>query len=182
RNSDLVMYDRATETWWQQFTGEAIIGERAGDVLKMLPVRVVSLNEFRRENADGKVLLPALASRPYGSNPYEGYDGRGAPYPFFTGKMPESINPMARVVVVRDGGKVMAVSLAMVREKGKVMLDDIEIGWTSGVNSALDTRQISKGRDVGAVRVTRKGEDLVHDITFAFAFHAFHPQTPITVN
>jgi hypothetical protein len=182
RNSDLVMYDRATETWWQQFTGEAIIGERAGDVLKMLPVRVVSLDEFRRENADGKLLLPALASRPYGSNPYEGYDGRGAPYPFFTGKMPESINPMARVVVVRDGGKVMAVSLAMVREKGKVMLDDIEIGWTSGVNSALDTRQISKGRDVGAVRVTRQGEDLVHDITFAFAFHAFHPHTPITVN
>jgi hypothetical protein len=182
RNSDLVMYDRATESWWQQFTGEAIIGSQTGAALKMLPVRVVSFDEFRRESGEGKVLMPELASRPYGNNPYDGYDGRSAPYPFFTGKMPEGINPMARVIVVRDAGKVMAVSLAMVREKGSVSLDDIEISWSKGVNSALDTRQISKGRDVGAVRVRKGGDDMVHDITFAFAFHAFHPDIDIIAN
>jgi hypothetical protein len=30
RNSDLVMYDRQTESWWQQFLGEAIVGELTG--------------------------------------------------------------------------------------------------------------------------------------------------------
>lgn len=30
RNSDLVMYDRQTESWWQQFTGDAIVGELTG--------------------------------------------------------------------------------------------------------------------------------------------------------
>jgi hypothetical protein len=182
RNSDLVMYDRATESWWQQFTGEAIVGSQTGETLKMLPVRVVSFKAFRNETPEGKVLMPELANRAYGLNPYDGYDTRSAPYPFFTGKMPENINPMARVVVVRDGGKLIAVSLAMVREKGGVNIGDISVSWRDGVNSALDTRQISQGRDVGAVRVTKDGVDLVHDITFAFAFHAFHPEIEIVAN
>ena len=37
RNSDLVMYDRQTESWWQQFTGEAIVGALTGTQLKLLP-------------------------------------------------------------------------------------------------------------------------------------------------
>ena len=179
RNSDLVMYDRKTETWWQQFTGEAIIGERTGDILKMIPVRVVSFESFRSENPDGKVIQPDLANRPYGVNPYDGYDRRNRPYPFFTGKMPEGINPMARVIVIRDGKSVAAVSLAMVREKKSVDLDGVTVSWSAGVNSALDTRRIADGRDVGAVRVQKGGKDMVHDITFAFAFHAFHPDIAI---
>ena len=178
RNSDLVMYDRKTETWWQQFTGEAIIGERTGDVLKMIPARVVSFDSFKAEAPDGKVVMPG-ASRPYGVNPYAGYDSRNRPYPFFTGEMPEGINPMARVIVIRDGTKVTAVSLAMVRDKQSVDLDGVTVSWTKGVNSALDRERISEGRDVGAVRVQKDGKDMVHDITFAFAFHAFHPDIAI---
>ena len=39
RNSDLVMYDRQTESWWQQFLGEAIVGELLGKRLAVLPAR-----------------------------------------------------------------------------------------------------------------------------------------------
>ncbi len=39
RNSDLVIYDRQTESWWQQFLGLAIIGEMTGKMLKMFPAR-----------------------------------------------------------------------------------------------------------------------------------------------
>lgn len=182
RNSDLVMYDRATESWWQQFTGEAIVGARTGDVLKMLPVRVVSFDALKRESGDAKILQPALASRPYGANPYEYYDSRAVPYPLFTGKLPKDINPMARVVVVRDGVDIHAVTLAMLREKGRIDLGGIDVAWTEGVNSALDAGAIAGGRDVGAVRVTKDGRDLVHDITFVFAFHAFHPDIAILTN
>ena len=178
RNSDLVMYDRKTETWWQQFTGEAIIGERTGDILKMIPVRVVSFENFKAEVPEGKVVQPA-ALRQYGMNPYAGYDSRSRPYPFFTGKMPEGINPMARVIVIRDGKKVTAVSLAMVRDKTSIDVDGVTVTWTKGVNSALDSQAIAEGRDVGAVRVQKDGKDMVHDITFAFAFHAFHPDIAI---
>ncbi|MEE2970884.1 MAG: DUF3179 domain-containing (seleno)protein [Pseudomonadota bacterium] len=47
RKSDLVMYDRQTESWWQQFIGEGIVGEMTGKRLKMLPARVESLANFR---------------------------------------------------------------------------------------------------------------------------------------
>jgi hypothetical protein len=89
--------------------------------------------------------------------------------------MPKGIEPMARVVAV-DGE---AWSFALLREKGTIASGDLEISWQSGQNSALDAGVISSGRDVGNVIVRRRvgGEykDVVHDITFAFVFHAFHP-------
>lgn len=56
RNSDLVMYDRQTESWWQQFGGEALVGELTGEELEQLPSRVVAWEAFRREHPEGKVL------------------------------------------------------------------------------------------------------------------------------
>ena len=61
---------------------------------------------------------------------------------------------------------------------------DLVITWESGQNSALDSRRIAKGKDVGNVVVQRAGgdgslEDVPYDIAFAFAFHAFHPEAPI---
>lgn len=58
RNSDLVMYDRQTESWWQQFTGEGIVGKHMGENLKMLPSRVESFARFRKRYPTGKVLIP----------------------------------------------------------------------------------------------------------------------------
>ena len=185
RNSDLVMYDRKTQSWWQQFTGEAIVGSETGNELEMLPSRVVAFGDFAAEAPNGKVLVPNNPSlRAYGRNPYRGYDSRPMPYPFFTGEMPKGIAPMIRVVVIKDRGNPKAVSLVTLREKGEMSVGDVTLRWTPGVNSALDSRRIAKGRDVGAVRVVRKGADgkevdVVHDITFAFAFHAFHPDAQI---
>lgn len=59
RKSDLVMYDRQSESWWQQFTGEAIVGKHTGRSLKMIPSRVVAYSDFRKRHPDGEVLVPA---------------------------------------------------------------------------------------------------------------------------
>lgn len=58
RHSDLVMYDRQTESWWQQYTGTAIVGQLAGLELKMLPVRVEAFERFVRQHPEGRVLVP----------------------------------------------------------------------------------------------------------------------------
>lgn len=185
RHSDLVMYDRTTESWWQQFTGEAIVGERTGDKLEMVPAQVVAFGAFRAEAPEGKVLVPNDPDlRAYGRNPYVRYDSRSLPYPFFKGEMPEGINPMERVVVVHDGDPPTAISLAHLRERREVKLQDVTVRWQPGVSSALDSAEIAKGRDVGSVRATRtlpdgSHQDVVHDTTFAFAFHAFHPEAEI---
>ena len=65
RNSDLVMYDRQTESWWQQFTGEGIVGVHTGTVLKRLPSRVESFARYReRAGAAALVLVPENEGAP----------------------------------------------------------------------------------------------------------------------
>ena len=56
RNSDLIMWDRQTESWWQQLTGEAIVGELTGKVLTFLPAPIVSWEDFKAANTGSKVL------------------------------------------------------------------------------------------------------------------------------
>jgi hypothetical protein len=59
RNSDLVMYDRQTESWWQQFTGEAIAGAMTGRHLRLIPSRLESFDRFRHRFPRGQVLIPS---------------------------------------------------------------------------------------------------------------------------
>ncbi len=176
RNSDLVMYDRQTESWWQQFLGEAIVGEMTGESLTMIPSRVESFARYRERFPEGQVLVPNNANiRDYGTNPYVGYDIRSRPYPLFIGDLPGDIDPMVRVVAVEGE----AWSLPLLREKGTITSGDLVLGWEEGLNSALHTSVIAKGRDVGNVVVQRRRgavlDDVVHDVTFAFVFHAFFP-------
>tara|TARA_B100000315_G_scaffold5844_1_gene5856 strand:- start:850 stop:1917 length:1068 start_codon:yes stop_codon:yes gene_type:complete len=179
RRSDMVMYDRQTESWWQQFLGEAIIGELTGAELTMLPSRVESFARFRQRakqaGKEGRVLVPGNPDlRSYGRNPYAGYDS-GRPF-LYAGKMPDGIAPLARVVVV---GKE-AWSLDLLRKRGAFDAGDLVFTWTPGQNSALDNARIARGRDVGNVTVQRRTgeglEDVVYDVNFAFAFTAFHPK------
>jgi len=181
RHSDLVMYDRLTESWWQQFTGEAIAGEMAGQTLEMIPSRVVSFAEIRAEDTDMGVLVANNPrERPYGDNPYVDYDTAERPF-LFRGDMPDTVAPMMRVIAVKAAdGAPLAVSMAHLRETGALEIEGLDFEWVPGMGSALDAGQISNGRDVGSVRVRNAdGEDVVHDVTFAFAFHAFHPDAPI---
>lgn len=176
RHSDLVMYDRSTESWWQQFTGEAIVGAYTGTYLEMLPARMESWQRFTARFPDGMVLSPrGVALSSYGYNPYSGYDTTDVPF-LYRGELPENIPAMARVVAVGQE----AWSLELLSRKGTIETDDYVIRWTAGQNSALDTADIREGRDVGNVIVQRKTAsglvDAVHDVTFAFVFHAFHPE------
>jgi hypothetical protein len=181
RKSDLVMWDRQTESWWQQFLGEAIVGEMTGKRLKFLPSRVESFARFKARHPKGKVLVPNNPyMRRYGANPYAGYDTLERPF-LYRGAMPKNIAPLARVVSI---GK-QAWALDLVRKKKRIEHGDYVITWEAGQNSALDSAVIAKGRDVGNVVVQKKTAkgliDAVHGIDFAFAFHAFHPDGVIHV-
>ena len=175
RNSDLVMYDRQTESWWQLFLGEGIVGEMTGKRLKMLPSRVEPFATFKTRFPDAEVQVPSSAGmRAYGANPYRYYDSAEVPF-LYRGDMPKGIKPMVRVVVVAGE----AWSLPLLRAKGTIATGDLTLSWRAGMNSALDSSAIRDGRDVGSVAVQRRAgsglEDVVHDVTFAFVFNAFHP-------
>ncbi|MGI9402587.1 MAG: DUF3179 domain-containing protein [Rhizobiaceae bacterium] len=182
RNSDLIMYDRQTETWWQQFSGKAIVGELTGAKLKMLPSTTVSWATFKKKYPEGKVLIPNNPEfRQYGRNPYAYYDTANRPF-LYSGSMPKGIEPMARVIIVEDKDVEFVVTMDAVREAGTFEKDGVVINWTEGMASALDSSSIADGRDIGQITVTRKsdGTALVHHVTFAFVAHAFHEDIEIT--
>ncbi len=172
RNSDMIMYDRQSESWWQQAIGEAIVGARTGDRLKRIVSWMESWDSFRSRNPDGLVMDQPRLARPYGRNPYVGYDG--APRPFlYSGKNPPfGVPPLMRVVAV---GK-RAWPMDRLRREGEIREAGLVITWTAGQASALDSASIARGRDVGMIRVRDgQGRDVLHDVMFAFAFDAFNP-------
>jgi hypothetical protein len=176
RNSDMIMYDRQTFSWWQQFTGTGIVGTEMGTELKILPARLESWALFSARHPDGEVLVPHdVGQRDYGINPYHRYDSSAWPF-LYRGKAPEGIAPLARVVAVGN----QAWSLDLLQARTRIEDGDLVLAWSPGQASALDTFTISEGRDVGNVTVQRRNadgslEDAVHDVTFAFTFVAFNP-------
>ncbi len=180
RNSDLVMYDRQTESWWQQYTGDAIVGDLTGQTLTLLASRLTSWERFRTAHPEGRVLVPNdPRSRHYGVNPYVGYDTRPAPF-LYDGELPEGIAPLERVVAVGD----RAWSFEHLRAMRTVDAGEFVISWEPGQASAVDANMVALGRDVGNITVRSKGsppEDVPHHVTFAFVFHAFQPGAEIVL-
>jgi len=142
-----------------------------------------SFGRFRQRFPSGQVLLPNNpAARNYGANPYVGYDRSGQKPFLYDGSLPDGIEPMERVVAVETKpGHHEAWSLSLLRQRGKIESGDIILKWEAGQASALDKAFIAGGRDVGNVIVQRQRDktDIPYDVTFAFAFHAFRPNSPI---
>ncbi len=161
RHSDLVMYDRQTETWWQQATGEGIIGTYAGERLSFIPAPVLSWREIKDQWEEALVLSRETGhGRPYGQNPYIGYDrGRGPMAAFFRGRKDDRLPPMERVVALESGGESFAIPFSTMREKRVLQLagdwGELVVFWAPGTASALDTERIASGRDVGSTGVFR---------------------------
>jgi len=101
RDSDLVMWDRQTQSWWQQFTGTALAGAYTGNVLRPIDTQVLSWAQFETAYPYATVLSrPAGFDRPYGQNPYVGYDTVTSSQPtFYRGhldpRLPPSRSPSA---------------------------------------------------------------------------------------
>jgi len=172
RNSDMVMFDRESESWWQQATAEGIVGDYAGRRLEELPIWMESWASFRAAYPDGLVMDQPDARRPYGRNPYVNYDTSERPFLYTGENPPHGIDPLARVVRVGD----RAWPLTRLSEVGEITEAGVTITWAAGKASALDSALIAAGRYVGQIRVRdATGADVVHDVMFAFAFHAFWP-------
>ena len=171
RHSDMIMYDRETESWWQQALGQGIVGKHAGRELEQLPALMESWGAFRAAHPDGLVMDEPDWSRNYGSNPYVGYD-TSRPFLYDGENPPHGIDPLERVV--RVGNR--AWPMTRLAKAGEIREAGLVLSWSEGQASALDSSAIGGGREVGNIRVTdASGRDVVHDIPFAFAFHAFHP-------
>ena len=179
RHSDLVMYDRQTETWWQQATGEAIVGEIIGEELELVPQTTLAWRTVREMYQNLKVLSRDTGhERDYGRNPYVGYDDRrSSPIrDFFRRDSDPRLPAMERVVAIDRGGGWAASFQVLARERTvNTEVDGLPVGvfWQEGAASALDAADISRGRDVGQTAVFDRRVN-GRTLTFRLADGAFH--------
>ncbi|MDA1036079.1 MAG: DUF3179 domain-containing protein, partial [Chloroflexi bacterium] len=158
RDSDLIMWDRETESWWQQFTGQGIVGVNAGKQLAFVPAQMVSWASFKAGHPDSDVLsLETGFDRNYGRNPYSGYD-RLTNNPFlFDGDLDERLSPKERVAAVNIGGEDAAFPFSVIEAERVVNYmvggTDVAVFFEPGTVSALDSSAIASSKDVGAVGI-----------------------------
>ncbi len=160
RKSNLVMWDRQTESWWQQITRKAIVGELSGAVLKQLPSQLISVKQFFKAYPNGKILSPPPMRRKmkYGFNFYYKYDDLKTKKPrLYFDKVDSRLPAMERVIGIESEKSVKAYPYSKLR-KEKIIYDkignkNIIILYTKGQVSAVDERWIKDSKDVGTATV-----------------------------
>jgi len=158
RNSNLVMYDHKTETFWQQITGQAIVGDLVGHQLEPIPAQIIAFRQFTETYKNGLVLSRDTGyRRDYGRNPYLGYDDVSSRPFMYSGRHDDRLPPMEKVVTVSIGEQSMAYPYSTTA-KQKVINDrlgdrPLTIFHGPGAVSALDKRRIAASRHVGSTGV-----------------------------
>lgn len=157
RFSDLVMWDRQTESLWQQITGEAIVGDLAGSQLQFLPSSLIPWGEFKERFPQGMVLSRntgfAAQEARYGQNPYWFYTSSSRPF-LFKGELDDRFPAMERVVAILAGDTQKAYPFSVL-EKERVVNDEVEglpivVMWgLSDTADPLDEPELAQGQAIG---------------------------------
>nr|MBA2599535.1 DUF3179 domain-containing protein [Actinomycetota bacterium] len=157
-HSNLVMYDRQTNSYWPQALGLAVVGPLLGERLEFVPARILSWVDWREAHPDGLVLSTETGHRrDYGSNPYAGYEDTDRPF-LFSGD-PDPRLPATEHVLGVAGTETIAFpysELERLSSGGLTVIHRLVGGrllavfWKAGTVSALDAPQIPASADVGA--------------------------------
>ncbi|MBI2023892.1 DUF3179 domain-containing protein [Candidatus Giovannonibacteria bacterium] len=172
-NSNLVMYDRKTDSLWSQILGEAIVGEMTGIELKVLPSDMIRFGEFKKQHPKGFVLSRDTgATRFYGQDPYGNYyttPGTFFPVDNKDNRLPEKDFILGIVV----NGKAKAYWPEAIKKVGEV-IDQFE-------GKTIIARY---EKDIDAVRLFEKKTDGTLERlnpfgAFWFSWAAAHPETEL---
>lgn len=154
RFSNMLMYDRQTESWWQQATGRAVAGEYAGGRLARYPMVMLGFEEARSNWPAATVLSRNTGhNRAYGRNPYRGYDTSDRPFLYRGPTIDERFDPMTRVVMVEVEGEQAPFAYPDLAAEGfaqqQVGGKSIVLFFDPETASPLDSDTVAGGRDVG---------------------------------
>lgn len=164
RKSDMIMYDKQTESWWQQLMGHAIAGSFNGAELKIIPSLIISVEAFFERYPNGKILSKETGNRhveaQYGKNPYEQYDDISSSpmdHYFKNENIDKRLPPMERIIDVHAEGDYKIYPFSKIAEKGVIndtfKSKNIVIFYQSGTVSVLDKKDISQSKNIGSATV-----------------------------
>lgn len=168
-NSNLVMYDRKTDTYWSQLTGQAIVGELTGEKLTSISIDAVYWGDWKKAHPDSQVLSRDTgAMRPYGDDPYTDYYNDSSLI-FPVEHRDDRIHPKTVVFGVEINDSFKAYQ--------EDDLKELDI-----IRDTIGGNEIEiKRNDIGVVRVTNldTGEKIVKVRTFWFSWYTFYPETAL---
>ena len=166
-NSNLVMYDRLSDSYWTQIDGLAIVGERTGQELEPISIDTVVWRDWKVEHPESEVLSQVTGfDRRYGVDPYGSYYEDSFIW-FPVAGQDDRIHPKTVVFGIEVNDVFSAYREDDLIEQG--VIEDLVNGVQLRVERAPD----------GVVTVTLldSGEEVVKERDFWFAWYAFHPET-----
>ena len=168
-NSNLVMYDEETDTYWQQIDGRAIVGVLTGQELEEISIDTVVWRDWKTFHPNSEVLSQDTGfSRQYGKDPYGNYY-EDSFLIFDVENREDRIHPKTVVFGIEVDGNYKAYKEEDLITK-KTIDDEV-----NGTNVRI------KREDDGIVKITNldTGEEIVKERDFWFAWYAFHPETKL---
>jgi hypothetical protein len=170
-NSDVLLYDRQTESLWSQIMMEAVAGPMTGEKLEMIPTMNTSWGEWKRKYPDTAVLTENTGyQRDYSKNPYPGYAQSGQLY-FDVEKKDDRFHPKEMIIGIELNGKFKAYPFSELAKMEDGQLEDRFQGHDLLINYQHDSKS--------ATISNRQKEELPALTTFWFAWYAFHPETDV---
>lgn len=155
RQSDMVMFDRQTDSLWQQITGEGLVGAMTGRHLAVVSSQLVPFGAFAQQYPRGKVLSRSTGyDKPYGHNPYVGYEAAAQTmFPVKAGKRRDVLG-FDRLLVVSVGGRTKAYPFSALRKQG-VIHDElggrpVVVFFDPAMRSAVDSELMAVSSNSGA--------------------------------
>jgi hypothetical protein len=166
--SDVLLYDRETESLWSQIKQEAVTGKLTGTRLHLLPSTQTTWGAWKKKHPDTFVLSTNTGySRDYNRDPYEDYYTSRSVM-FSVDKQNPRYHPKEQVIGVELDGLAKAYPFSEL-ERAKVPLKDRIGKQTVWVDYA------SKSRTATIKDASRK--ELPSVVGFWFAWVAFHNDT-----
>lgn len=169
-NSDLLMYDRATQSLWSQIEGKAVSGPLKGQLLELLPVQHTSWERWLEQYPESKVLsMHTGFHRDYSRTPYPGYDSSDYVY-FPVSNMDRRYHPKELVLGINLNNEFKAYPFMELRE-GPARFQDKVGGQTITV--------VFDDEHNNAIALNTKGQEIPTVTAFWFAWMTFHPKSAV---
>jgi len=168
-NSNLVMYDRKTQTLWQQLGGEAIVGELVGQKLTPFPLDTLLWKDWKSLHPDTQVLSQETgSSRDYSRYPYGNYEQDRSVYFPAEGTKDDRLHPKQIVWGIEVKGKFKAY-------------DDKKLAEVGNLAETFNGVKLNIVRNKeGQVRITKEdSSQIIPDRAMWFAWVSFHPETEL---
>lgn len=168
-NSDILMYDKQTNSLWSQLMMQAISGKMKDQKLTFIASEHTTWKGWQEQHPDTKVLSNKTGhTRDYNRNPYAGYTS--TPTLFFTVEHESDALPVKKQVLgVEVDGKFKAYSFTDLTKSGKTLADSF-----NGVDYIIAFDSANR-----SATIISSSKPLVYITTFWFAWYAFHPETEL---